>query len=440
MTINTKKKTTGAAWSAALVIGWLLASVLPVGAAPQIMTEYGDQMPWFSADINGMGSTGAALYRGGMSNVFNPAFLAGETGSRLDLGLALDQQHEDLFVPLFDGFESYVTDVAIASNRHHYFSTGFAFSHRVVEGDNPVSVAVSLADRYPYQYTFEEEVRNPDPYDMTTRDMILRQHERKVTGTLRDLSVGAGVDVTDRISFGAAVHYAFGTRTEVNKVRDYDEVENSYYDEDEFSMDGVNFTLGMGGVINERLEVGFAWESQLNATGDITTSRLDAMDQPIEPYDAEVRYPNVYRAGLTFRPRTDPRTVFTIEGEYKPWSELMDSETPRPDEVDQLEDTMDVRVGLEHTFYNGMPMRFGFRYVDSYADSDANASVFSAGIGAPFGNGMFSVSLELSKVSSLQEHQFAYPDDFLGDQYSVDPIATVKDTRFRVGAGYKVEF
>jgi len=103
-------------------------------------------------------------------------------------------------------------------------------------------------------------------------------------------------------------------------------------------------------------------------------------------------------------------------------------------------------VGLEHTFYNGMPLRFGFRYYDSYADKEANASVFSAGIGAPFGSGMFSVSLELSKITSVLDHQFPYPDEIFGDPndpdnpYYADPQARVEDTRFRIGIGYKVGF
>jgi hypothetical protein len=54
--------------------------------------------------------------------------------------------------------------------------------------------------------------------------------------------------------------------------------------------------------------------------------------------------------------------------------------------------------------------------------------------------GMMSVSVELSKATSVQGHQFPYPTDFFGDNFHDDPIARVEDTRFRVGVGYKVEF
>ncbi|MCK9995561.1 MAG: hypothetical protein KAH56_04685 [Candidatus Krumholzibacteria bacterium] len=440
MTTKTKRNQKLTVPGVLLVFAILVIVVPQVGATPQIMTEYGDQMAWRDAEINAMGGTGTALYRGGMSNIFNPAFLVNEDNYRLDLGFSLDQEHEDRFVPLFDGFDSYLTDVAIASNRNHYWQTGAGFAGRLLKGDLPLSVGVSLTDRYPFSYTFEEEVRNPSGATGDNRDRILEERQRKVTGTLRNLSLGAGLGLFDRLSFGAAVHYAFGTRTEVNSVRDYEDSSKSYHEQDEFTMDGVNFTVGLRGVITERVELGVSWESQLSATGNFTTTRLDADDNHIDPFDAEYRYPNVYRVGLTFRPRTDPRTIFTIEGEYKPWSEMNDSLNPKTGEGDDLQDVGDVRIGVEHTFYNGIPLRFGFRYFDSYADKEANASVFSAGVGMPLGNGMLSASMELSKITSVQDHQFPYPDNYQGDQFESDPQARVEDTRFRIGVGYKLEF
>jgi hypothetical protein len=157
-------------------------------------------------------------------------------------------------------------------------------------------------------------------------------------------------------------------------------------------------------------------------------------------YEASYRYPNMYRAALTFRPRTDPRTIFSVELEYKPFTEMVDSRTPDYDASRDLVDVTDVRVGLEHTFYNGMPLRFGFRYIDTYADREASVSVFSAGVGAPIHGGLLSVSLELSKLTSIEEHVFGYPDDYLGDAYLTDPEARVEDTRFRVGVGYQLNF
>ena len=425
----------------------MIAAACPAAAAPQIMSDYGDQMPWYSTEINAMGGTGAALYRGGISNILNPAFLAEETSYRLDLGLSLDQEAEDRFQPLFDSFDNYVADAAIASNRQQYWQTGFGFAARVLQERFPMTVAVSLTDRYPFGYTFDEELRSPFIHnDPTERDQILEDRVYEVSGTLRDLSLGVGLDLGERFSLGAAMHYAFGTRKVVARVRDQHiplgEDDRSYRNETEFDLSGVNWTLGLRGQLNERVEVGIAWESQLSADGTFSDSRHTATPDTtiMSEYEGYYRYPNSYRAGLTFRPRTDPRTTFSLEVEYKPWSEMADSEHPGYDNPRNLADVTDVRVGLEHLFYNGMPLRFGFRYLESYADKEASASVFSAGLGMPFGDGMFSFSLELSKITSIQDHIFGYPDDYLGDAYLADPQARVEDTRFRLGAGYKLNF
>ena len=427
----------------------MLAVVMVAGAGfagPQLTSAYGDQLGWISAEINAMGGSGTALYRGGYSTVFNPALLSRASGYRLDGGLALDQEHEDRFQPLFDSFDSYVTDAAIASNRHHYFDTGFALAGRPGGEDSPFGVGLSLTERYPFNYTFTEELRNPSPYPPGTgepaRDAIIAERTREVSGALRDLSVGVGFEVNDRVSVGAAAHYGFGTRTEVMRSRDFVIPQDSYNHKSAFDMNGVNFTLGAHGVINERIEVGVAWESKLSADGDWTQTDYEAAtDTTIETMsDAYYKYPQTFRAGLALRPRTDPRTVFTMEMEYKTWSDMEDWRVPGDDNPQLLEDTTDVRIGVQHEFYNGMAARFGFRHIESYADRDASTSVFSAGVGAPLGGGMFSASVELAKLTTIQAHQFDYPTDYFGDSFVVDPIARVEDTRFRIGAGYKVEF
>ena len=434
---------------------FVLAFAGTAWSVPQIMTEYGDQTPWLGTDINAMGGTGSALYRGGMSNIFNPAFLAKEKSNRLDAGLSLDQEHEDRFQPLFDTFNSKVTDVAISSNRHHYWQTGFGLALHDPTAGLPITVGLSLADRYAYSYTFEEEVRNPDPSrdPAFPRDGILENRIRKVTGTLRAFSLGVGADVMDGLSFGGAVHYAFGTRTEIqNRDLHYSELEgvDGRFEQE---MSGVNFTVGLRGKISERVEVGLAYESPLTASGTWNLNYHEAyldtsMNETIEDQfkDSYYRYPQIFRGGFTFYPRTDPHTVFTIELEYVPWQKFeqnlgegrtSDVEIEQPN----LEKTVDVRIGLEHTFYNGIPMRFGFRHFESYMDKDANSTVFTGGTGFPIGTGLVAVSVEIMKITSFQEHQFPYPEDPEDPtMYPVEDEARVEDTRFRLGVSYTVNW
>jgi hypothetical protein len=190
-----------------------------------------------------------------------------------------------------------------------------------------------------------------------------------------------------------------------------------------------------------------AYESPLDASGTWNLAQYESWDDPNnnvsleDSYDESYyRYPQILRGGFAFYPQTDPRTVFTADLEYMPWQKF-ERKLGEGSEVDleldepNLEKVYDVRIGLEHTFYNGVPLRFGFRHFTAYSDDEAHATIFTGGTGFPIGGGMVAASLELRKITSEQEHQFDYPDGFY-----TDPTARVEDTRFRVGVSYTVNW
>ncbi|MBC8426835.1 hypothetical protein H8E07_22200 [bacterium] len=128
--------------AAGLLLAGLLLALPGVSAAGSVLdVPYGSPAVTLGAEIDGMAGTGAAYYRGGLSARLNPAMLSAEQDNRLDGAVALYQDHEDRFQPLWDSFGSYVTDTAIASQRHHYFDSGFGAAFRAAEG---LAVGLSL--------------------------------------------------------------------------------------------------------------------------------------------------------------------------------------------------------------------------------------------------------------------------------------------------------
>jgi len=434
MTRSTTMATTRAA---VLLAACLAAASAAATEDPALHTHYGDPAASLSAEIDAMGGTGAAFYRGGFSNVLNPACLAdGAEGWRADASFALTQVHEDRFVPLFDTFGSYVTDTAIASNRHHHFGAGFALAKRLPNAWRPVTVGLSLTDRYGFAYDFTETVRDPDSFS-SPRDAVLQDRAVAIDGALRALSGGAGVQLSGRVALGLAAHYAFGTRQQVRRVLDYDVPANSFREDAEFAMDGLAFTLGARVKVDERLEVGFAYDTPLSATGDtrIETAYGAYPDSlQVVAGTAGVDYPRVWRAGLVYRPRATPRTLFALDAAFAEWSDLDDSRLAGGPAL-LLEDAWDVRAGIEHRFYNDTVARFGFRRLDSYDDREAGASFFTAGVGLPAAGGTVDFSVSLTKLTSVRDHWFAYPAGF-----AVEPQARVEDTRFGLGAGFTRTF
>ena len=414
----------------------LAACVQPAGAVPQIESTYGGQGAWYSAEMNGMAATGAAAYRGGLSTILNPAGLAAAHGLRLDVGLAADHHEEDRFQPLYDSFQSLVDDIAIASNQNTWWNTGFALSGRLAAQPLPVSFGLSLADRYPYSYRFEEEIRDPDTF-ADPRDRILEERVYEVTGVLRQISGGLAVEPVPGLSVGAALHYAFGERGELWRVRDNDlaDGDQSYENSNTWSLDGVGATIGVQYQVHERVRLGLAYETELEVEGDLDTSAFAAGDTvpTVGGRIESLTYPAHWRFGAAFYPRSDPRTAFLVDVVYADWTELEDSRADSP--ATFMQEVLDVRIGLQHTFYNATDLRFGFRRYDSYADDDGGVSVWSGGVGFPVVGGQMSVSLELSKQQSVLPHIYEYPTD-----YVVEETARVDDLRYRVGLGWSREF
>ena len=413
--------------------GAALAAVLVLAAATAFAgsvrgTDYGSPANWMSAEIDAMAGTGVAVDRGGFSTALNPAFLSAASGWRVDGGLALTQQHEDRFQPLWDSFGSYVVDTAIASNRHHYFDTGFAVAK---DFGSRFGGGVSLTSRYDFSYDFSEEIRDPDSFS-DPRDRILEERSLGLDGAIRDLGLGAGYALSDKLSLGVSAHYLFGTVTGDVLRRDYQTSANSESRQSEWSADGLSVTAGFRLAATERMTVGASVETPVDVGGDFTLTTGTPAGTTATVEHLTVRYPRRVRAGVALNPRSDPRTVFTAEVLWSEWSQLEDS---LADPAPVLENTMDYRVGVEHVFYSGMPVRFGFRHADFAANEEIAASMFTAGVGFPYADGMINISTDLGKVSSDQPHFFAYPEGF-----AVEPTSRVDETHFRLGASFTYAF
>lgn len=429
------------------VFGLVLSLAVPATAVPYIESGYGGQSPWYSAEINALGGSGGATYRGGFSTILNPAGLAAAETWRLDAGLGLAYHEEERFTPLYDSFENYVTDASIASNQRTWIETGFAVAGRLALGDLPLGVGLSLADRYPFSYAFTEEIRDPNVFS-SPRDAILEERTQEVTGTLRTLSLGVAGEAAN-VSIGAAVHYAFGERREQRLVRDNDTDDvtgdDSYDTISTWDLSGVNATIGAQIRPNERLTLSVAYETALSVEGDLDVSTYTALSDTTIMTTAShsIEYPAQWRFGAAFFPRHDPRTVLTVDVVLASWAEdLADSRDPmdlaadrRTDPLEQ-QDVVDVRVGLQHIFAGGQELNVGFRRYDSYADREGGNSIFSAGTAWPVGPGRVGLSLELNKLQTRDvPHVFDYPDDYVSPE-----TARVDDLRLRFGLGWTHEF
>jgi hypothetical protein len=323
---------------------------------------------------------------GASALVQNPALLAGVQGrAHLDFQVGIRQITEDRFVPLYDTFDEYVADTAYALNRHTYAS-GQGGLVVPLPGDRQGALAIGLFDRYDTDYDYQEEIRSSDPND-PVRDRIEQYNRFAADGRLRSVTLGYGREVLPSVSIGLAAHRYYGTLT---TMREYLPVNDDPYryrlDRD---LSGWGYSVGAHLRAYDRLELGVSVEGPFTVSGahrvfvDEGQGFVDSTSSDLGG-DFEVKYPATVAFGFAYHPRNTLRTVFTAEARRRFWEKLDDEWRNAQDEAASLRNIWDFRMGVEHLFYNGMPARFGFRFVQNYDDRESDRTIFSAGTGYTF--------------------------------------------------------
>jgi opacity protein-like surface antigen len=342
-----------------------------------------------------------------------------------DVQLDITQVNEDRFIPLYDTFDDLVAETAYALNRNTY--TGLQGGILLAP---PFAVRSALAlgiyDRYDLDYDYFEEVRSnrSDPPEL--RDTIEQFNQINVDGRLRSISAGYGIELSSRAHLGLAGHYFFGDLESVVSVTPVDA--GADWTRLHRKLTGWGWTLGVHAKPIDRLGLAVAYEGPFSAKGDHTTTVYANGSEVADPTapaagEYQIDYPGILRFGLSLHPRNELRTTFAIEARRHFWAELEDTyraernrllseEGADPTEL-RLRDTWDLRLGLEHVFYNGMPVRIGFRYLENYTNDETERSIFSAGIGYTFGAMRVDVTGQYQRQTSRQP--FLFEDGASGD-------------------------
>jgi hypothetical protein len=94
-----------------------------------------------------------------------------------------------------------------------------------------------------------------------------------------------------------------------------------------------------------------------------------------------MKYPGELTFGAVWRPRAKLKTTVRAEASWTEWSAYEDGFGTEPD----LLDVWDARIGVEHVFYNGFPVRFGIRYAPAPLDNEVATTAFTFGGGLDVG-------------------------------------------------------
>jgi hypothetical protein len=379
------------------------------GASTFLDTHFGTPVGGASARSLALGSTGVSLHTGSEALFFNPAVLVPDARyGEVDLTVGVTQANEDRLVPLFDSFDSFVDETVVALNRNTYGTASGGAVWRV-PGAWPMAIGAGVFERFDFDYDYTEEFRDPNSQNMP-RDRILQNRELRVDGRLRTLSAGYAAEILTGVQTGASLHRWIGDVKAVERVQDFTNGRRRA-DSIEQDLEGWGWSVGAWGRVGDRIDLGASFEGPTTLDGDRSVVlRSGAGSQPdsvvTTASSPETEYPGVLRFGATYHPRNVLRTTFSIEMERRFWEQLDEPVIGIPGDTVQARDTWELRVGLEHVFYSGVPLRFGFRYLENYADAESERAIFSAGVGYRIAGFAVDVTGLYHRQTSRQEFLF----------------------------------
>jgi len=182
--------------------------VRPAGERVSFLDRaYGTPQLGLSARSRAMGGAGAAMGAG-----CSAWWTTREPGAPARQPRAADRfsgsgQRERL-VPLFDTFDSFVDETAVAVNDHGYgdLQGGVVLDNW---GGRGVIVSGGVFTRYDPRYDYFDELRTSDNSDTLRNNKIIA-----TDGLLRTATLGVALPFGDGSGLGVAVNYYFGTLTD----------------------------------------------------------------------------------------------------------------------------------------------------------------------------------------------------------------------------------
>jgi hypothetical protein len=376
-------------------------------AEPQIGTRPGA----FSARALSMGHAYLTTQEGPAALMGNPATLSlQQTRWLLNIQSDVSRVKETRSYPFYDSFDGVLANNNYAINDHLYSKLDGGLSYKV-KCSKVESLVLSLASysTYQFDYIYHEEVRNRFASG-GIQDRKLGENRIDAKGDLRSISVGAAAKTKGPLAVGAALSLLQGDWTYLRGVYYADPDSINLAERYELSPSGTpaEFTMGATYQLNERVSFG---ARALMPTGDFKYdreyTRMDADTTVINSTFSET-YPSRYAAGVQYRPQNQFRPIVLLEGEYLTYSDVQD----------YLDDSFEIRAGIEQQIMPGTPVRFGFVYMSSPEDNETANTLFTAGIGFHLQRLTGDFGLELGKINYSDSDLF--PQHLYGDTDRTD--------------------
>ncbi|MFN8176970.1 MAG: outer membrane protein transport protein [bacterium] len=392
----------------AIVAAGALLSATSAAALTFFDLTTGDEALLPDARAVAMGRTRAAEGTGAFSGATNPALLAQVGGTVAALGGSVLKLKETRSTPAYDSFDAFLVESIYALNDEYQSEGAVGVASSFVVQGVRAGAGLSFAPLRDFQYDYSEEVRDNNAFTQP-RDKLLAMNEVHSEGLLNAWSLAAGASPIEPLDLGATLQLVHGRHDLFARTRFVQAGTEDLTRLDVSSLDGHRWLLGSAWRPRPAITTALVWASAWKLEGDFAREGNpanlgfvgDAASGPASG-TAAMRYPQQVTLGVAWQPRAKLRTTIRVDADWAQWSAFRDDLRVGG----ELADVWEARLGIEHVFYNGFPLRVGIRYAPSPLDEEVATTAFT------FGGGLDVGPLRADLAFEVANRRYRYPDLF----------------------------
>jgi len=370
--------------------GALLVLLLATSAVGYTLLDVGmgSQVFQGSAKSGGMGEVFQLTESTPLSLTLNPSLLARSDKLNVTGSYRFMMVEDDWSLPVHDSFDAILGYETYASNRNIYHNGDLSINTGAIPSVANLAFAIGYLPAYDFNYNFHQEVRDrntqSEPLDKLVADAYVESD-----GAVHSISFGGAGGYGERFYLGLSVDYLFGSydmtvrlaNMNADKLPCWESAPSETAEVFSASdLSGTRLRIGATYVVNKRVELAATYTGKAELDGKYTSSGGFGAYSPWKDGVGEsfkLKYPASVGFGISYKPRNELRTVVEADVRFTQWSKADNGAL----EDLVLDDIYEFFIGIEHTFYNGRPLRFGFNYKPSPVDKEVAQSAVTAGSG-----------------------------------------------------------
>jgi len=371
--------------------------------------NYGTQTPFVTARSMGMGGSGVAGGTAADAAVLNPALL-GENDRLISFssGLWLNRYLEDRAFPYYDsfvGFDDYGSYYYQAKWYQGFWAmAAFKIPLPQLRGLN---LALGYLPFSSFDYDYEEEVRDP----AAMNDRLLGYNTILQTGAFTQIPFIVSYGVLPGLHVAAQVSMVLG-QIEAKQIIDphaagFESIATYQLRTKKLDTTPMVATLGLRYRLNERLALGATVRLPYKLDFKQTVTDVLADTSAVESGQT-LDYPLRFAAGMEYRFENILAAKINLDFVYDFWSQFKDNLNP----ATRFQDTYSFRVGVEHLFFDKVPLRAGFLYSTLRQSASFSRAVLTIGSGFTVRRVQVDLGAGVSNMTYYQPDMF--PDSMYG--------------------------